>query len=88
MYINASQRMAIQIANPEVVKKVSRLAQVTGLTKTAAVELAVDRLVRESAQARGGSGDGMAALLAQFDQVPDRPDAFDPVEWDDQGLPR
>ena len=83
--------MAVQIANPEVVKKVARLAQVTGLSKTAAVELAVDRLLRENAQARGGAegaGGGMAALLAQFDQVPDRPDAFDPVEWDDQGLPR
>lgn len=82
--------MAVQIANPEVVKKVARLAQVTGLSKTAAVELAVDRLLRENAQARGaeGAGGGMVALLAQFDQVPDRPDAFDPLEWDDQGLPR
>jgi antitoxin VapB len=80
--------VAIQIANPEVVKKVIRLAQVTGLNKTAAVELAVDRFMRESAQARGGRAGGIGALLAQFDQVPDRPDAFDPLEWDDRGLPR
>lgn len=80
--------MAIQIANPEVVKKVARLAQVTGLSKTAAVELAVDRALRESAQARGVATSDLAALLEQFDQVPDRPDAFEPVEWDDQGLPR
>jgi antitoxin VapB len=30
----------------------------------------------------------MAALLAQLDRVPDRPDAFNPLEWDDQGLPK
>jgi antitoxin VapB len=80
--------MAMQIANPEVVKKVARLAQITGLTKTAAVELAVDRILRESAQVRGPAASGLTALLAQFDQVPDRTDAFDPVEWDTQGLPR
>jgi antitoxin VapB len=80
--------MAIQIANPEVVKKVVRLAQVTGLSKTAAVELAVDTLMRQTAQARSGAANGMSALLAQFDQVPDRPDAFDPLEWDGRGLPR
>ena len=80
--------MAIQIANPEVVKKVSRLAQVTGLTKMAAVELAGHRQLRDSEQARSSAPGRMAALLAPLDQVPDRPDAFDPVEWDDQGLPR
>jgi len=80
--------VAIQIANPEVVKKVTRLAQVTGLSKTAAIELAVDRFMRESAQARSGAAHGMAALLAQLDQVPDRLDAFDPLDWDDRGLPR
>jgi antitoxin VapB len=30
----------------------------------------------------------MAAILEQIDRVPDRPDAFDPVEWDYHGLPR
>jgi antitoxin VapB len=30
----------------------------------------------------------MAALLAQLDRVPDRPDAFDPLEWDAHGLPK
>jgi hypothetical protein len=28
------------------------------------------------------------ALLGQIDRVPDRPDAFDPLERDDRGLPR
>ena len=27
-------------------------------------------------------------LLAQLDRVPDRPDAFDPLEWDAHGLPK
>ncbi|HRH87217.1 MAG TPA: type II toxin-antitoxin system VapB family antitoxin [Rubrivivax sp.] len=80
--------MALQIANPEVVKKVAQLAKATGLSKTAAVELAVDRLMRESSLARSRNAQGLAALLLQFDQVPDRPDAFDPLEWDDRGLPR
>jgi hypothetical protein len=80
--------MAIQIANPEVVKKVVRLAQVTGLNKTLAVEPAVDTLMRETSQARSRAANSMGTLLAQFDLVPDRPDAFDPFECDDRGLPR
>jgi hypothetical protein len=30
----------------------------------------------------------MAALLAQLDLIPDRSDAFDPLEWDALGLPK
>jgi hypothetical protein len=29
----------------------------------------------------------MAALLAQFDRIPDRSDATDPLAWDEHGLP-
>jgi antitoxin VapB len=76
--------MALQIANPVVVEKVERLARATGLSKTALVERAVDRLAAELAVDRG---DRIDALLAQFDRLPDRPDAFDPLEWDDAGLP-
>ena len=78
--------MALQIANPIVVAKVERLARATGLTKTAVVERAIDRLASET---QGASDPGrMAALLAQLDRVPDRTDAFDPLEWDAQGLPK
>jgi len=82
--------MALQIANPIVVAKVERLARATGLTKTAVVERAIDRLASET---QGGSDPArnaarMAALLAQLDRVPERTDALDPLEWDDQGLPR
>jgi antitoxin VapB len=77
--------MALQIANPVVVAKVERLARATGLTKTAVVERAIDRLAAET---RGGASSGrMEALLAQLDRVPDRADAFDPLEWDALGLP-
>ena len=79
--------MPLQIANPRVVRKVDQLARIAGLSKTAAVERAVDRLLSEA----GGMTDGaerMAALLAQLDRIPDRPDAFDPLEWDEHGIPR
>ncbi|MCC6242186.1 MAG: type II toxin-antitoxin system VapB family antitoxin [Gemmatimonadaceae bacterium] len=77
--------MPLQIANPTVVEKVERLARATGLTKTALVERAVDRLAAELAADRG---DRFDALLAQMDRLPDRPDAHDPLTWDDAGLPK
>jgi antitoxin VapB len=77
--------MALQIANPVVVAKVERLARATGLTKTAVVERAIDHLASQT-QVAEDSG-RMAALLAQLDRVPDRADAFDPLEWDRAGLP-
>ena len=81
--------MALQIANPVVVDKVERLARATGLSKTAAVEKAVDRLLGETAMSKGQAADQrLAALLAQLDRIPDRPDAFEPLQWDAQGLPR
>jgi antitoxin VapB len=83
--------MALQIANPVVVKKVERLAKAVGLSKTAAVERAVDRLLAETvgvAKSRNTASASMAALLAQLDQVADRKDAFDPLAWDEHGLPR
>ena len=78
--------MALQIASPVVVAKVERLARSLGLTKTAVVERAIDRLASKvpSATATGR----MAAILEQIDRVPDRPDAFDPLEWDSDGLPK
>ncbi len=78
--------MALQIANPTVVAKVERLAKATGLTKTAVVERAIDRLANEMTNVHDPSR--LAALLAQIDRVPDRADAFDPLEWDAHGLPK
>ena len=79
--------MPLQIANPVVVQKVERLARAMGLSKTAAVERAVDRLLSETHPA-SDSAERIAALLAQLDRVPERPDAFEPLEWDAQGLPK
>lgn len=79
--------MALQIANPVVVGKVERLAKSTGLSKTAVVERALDRLIAETTGATDQMA-RMAALLAQLDRIPDRTDASDPLEWDEHGLPK
>ena len=79
--------MPLQIANPSVIEKVERLAKATGLSKTAAVEQAVERMLHET---QGGqeAAERFEALLAQLDRIPDRADRFDPMQWDDQGLPK
>lgn len=79
--------MALQIANPAVVGKVERLAKRTGLSKTAVVERAVDRLISETADPSRRSA-RLAALLAQLDRIPERTDASDPLQWDEHGLPK
>jgi antitoxin VapB len=79
--------MPLQIANPIVGEKVERLAKATGLTKTAAVERAVDQLLRET-EGGGDAQERIEGLLAQLDRIADRPDPFDPLEWDQTGLPR
>lgn len=88
--INIERAVALQIANPVVVDKIERLASLTGLNKTAAVEVAVDNLLAEArgAAARTGSARRVAALLAQLDRIPDLPAPFDPLEWDEHGLPK
>lgn len=89
VYINIRELsiMALQIANAAVVSKVERLAKATGLSKTAAVERAVDRLLSETVGTAEGRA-SMTALLAQLDQIADRADAFDPLSWDQHGLPK
>ncbi len=79
--------MALQIANPVVVGKVERLAKATGLSKTAVVERALDRLLIET-QGTSDSAERMAALLRQLDQIPERADAFESVQWDEHGAPK
>ena len=81
--------MALQIANPAVVKKIEALARATGLSKTAAVEKAVDRLLAEQNLGQPASvWEQFDAILAQFDQLPRLPEGPDPLEWDEHGLPR
>ena len=80
--------MALQIANPLVVAKVEKLARSTGLSKTAVVERAVDRLLAESGRHASHDGDRLDALLAQLDRISERRDAVDALLWDEHGLPR
>lgn len=81
--------MPVQIANPVVVAKIERLAAATGLTKTAAVEMAVDGMLANRQVTSEDDFEARAqAILAQMDRVPDRADAFEPIEWDEHGLPR
>ncbi|MBL8385976.1 MAG: type II toxin-antitoxin system VapB family antitoxin [Burkholderiales bacterium] len=79
--------MALQIANPNVVRKVEELARRTGLSKTALVERAVDRQLNET-EGPSPPMTRLTALLAQLDRIPDRADAFDPLAWDEHGLPK
>ena len=78
--------MPLQIANPIVVGKVELLAKRTGLSKTAAVEHAVDRLLIDTSTP-AQHGKRLLALLDQLDRIPDRSDASDPLQWDNLGLP-
>lgn len=81
--------MPIQIANPDVVAKIERLSQVTGLGKTAAVEAAVTKMIEEIGT--GAGADPWArfdATLHQIRNLPRRADAFEAVEYDEVGLPK
>jgi antitoxin VapB len=82
--------MALQIANPKVIAKIEALAKSTGLTKTAAVEKAVDELMagRKKNVQSGSVWQRLDSILKQIDRVPDISSSFDPLEWDEQGLPR
>jgi antitoxin VapB len=44
-------------------------------------------LISETTE-RASTAGRMTALLAQLDRIPDRPDAFDPMAWDEHGLPK
>jgi antitoxin VapB len=80
--------MPIQIANPTVVARIERLAAATGLTKTAAVERAVDGMLASRPNAADHFEARALAILTQLDSIPDRADAFEVLEWDEFGLPR
>jgi antitoxin VapB len=50
------------------------------------VERALDQLISASEGAEHQS-ERFEALLAQLDRIADRPDAYDPLPWDERGLP-
>lgn len=78
--------MAIQIANPAVIRKVEELSKASGLNKTAAVEQAVEQMLA-ALNTKSARKTSLKKLIAQFDQIPERADAFNPVQYDEQGLP-
>jgi hypothetical protein len=81
--------MTLRTANPAAVAKIKRLARATGLTETAAVERAVEALLQNhDSDQRRGMRHRMDAILAQIDRIPDLPEPFDPLDWDESGLPR
>ena len=80
--------MALQIANLTVVAKVAELAALTGLSKTAAVERAVDEMLRTSASASAEQRRAQIyALLSQFDRIAPEPHPESDIVWDEHGLP-
>lgn len=54
------------------------------LVKLVKVESAPERTDEERADIERR----FASLLAAMDRIPERPDAFDPLEWDERGLPK
>lgn len=79
--------MPIQIANPAVVEKIEQLASETGLTKTAAVEKAVDAALQDSTRRKEELRRRVNALLAEIDKIPRIENPIDPLQWDENGLP-
>jgi antitoxin VapB len=79
--------MPIQIANPAVVEKIEQLASEAGLTKTAAVEMAVDAALKESTRRKEALRRRVYALLAEIDKLPRIENPLDPLQWDENGLP-
>lgn len=78
--------MTLHIADPKLVAKIERLARETGLSELAIVERAINKFaggVDKNEQWRR-----MKDVLARIDAIPDRPDAYDPLEWDEFGLPK
>ncbi|HEY0833702.1 MAG TPA: type II toxin-antitoxin system VapB family antitoxin [Azospirillum sp.] len=88
--------MTIQIAKPELIAKIEQLARVTGLSSVAAVESAIDRMLEQRDRPAEPSRDEATdaawnrfdELIRRFDRLPVAPDAFDPLEWDENGLPK
>lgn len=80
--------MAVQIANPQVIAKIERLCELTGLGKTATVEAALDLLLEARSSVETASPwAGVDGLIAQLHRLPTRPDAYDAVRYDEKGLP-
>ena len=69
------------------------LGGVSGMSErpVAPVIASPDRMLSNQ-HARPGGGqdpwDRLDAILSQIDRIPDLPEPFDPLDWDQRGLPR
>jgi antitoxin VapB len=88
--------MAVQIANPDVVRKIEWLAATLNTSKTAAVERALDALtmslsssieIPSGAKRKAQRREDMLAVLTRMHQTPVSVYAIDPLQWDENGLP-
>ena len=88
--------MAVQIANPAVVKKIEWLAATLNTSKTAAVEQALDALsqslsssieIPSDVMRKAKRREDMLSVLARIHQTPARAKGLDPLQWDENGLP-
>jgi len=84
--------MSIEISNPQLLAKIERLSARLGVEVAIALETAVDRLLGETAETCKERKDdpwaGVDEIIAKLHALPPRPDAYDPLEWDEWGLPR
>jgi hypothetical protein len=89
--------MAVQIANPDVVRKIEWLATELKTTKTSAVEQALDAfklnlatpdaIIAKQQRAKAFMRDVMP-ILAEFDALPNiNTEAKNDLDWDENGLP-
>ena len=89
--------MAVQIANPAVVRKIEWLAATLNTSKTGAVERALDAYKlnfssQEDQAAKQRRRDefmrNVRPILAQFDALPNvNSNAKSDLDWDENGLP-
>lgn len=77
--------MTLHIVDPQLVAKISDLARAIGVPETEIVKRAIGALDRE--QAKSADWNRFHELIQDIRRLPDLPNAGDPLEWDEHGLP-
>jgi hypothetical protein len=64
------------------------MAMEMSITRKDEAEKAVDRLLTDQGVARPGNAwERFDAILARIDRIPEVPGGFDPLTWNEYGLP-